>query len=127
MCYAFPNLSLCLGSLPMDIVWIHNEDELDPDDTDYVQTSDGHTHRLLISAAFPEDSGTYICEAYNDFGETDTACELIVIGVWESSFLSFISSPVFLLNVMRQCITTQWFHTAQQNNNGKVNSLYPKL
>ena len=70
----------------MDIVWVHNEDELDPDDPDYVQKSDGHTHRLLISAVFPEDSGTYICEAYNDFGETDSACELIVLGVWESSF-----------------------------------------
>lgn len=71
---------LCLGSLPLDIVWVHNEDELDPDDTDYVQVSEGHTHRLLISAAFPEDSGTYICEAYNDVGEADSACELLVLG-----------------------------------------------
>lgn len=68
----------------MDIVWVHNEDELNPDDPDYIQLSDGHIHRLVISAAFPEDSGTYICEAYNDFGEADTACELLVLGLCSS-------------------------------------------
>ena len=67
----------------MDIVWVHNEDELGLDDADYLQVSDGHTHRLLISAAFPEDSGTYICEAYNDFGEADSACEMLVLGVFQ--------------------------------------------
>lgn len=65
----------------MDIVWVHNEDELSTDDPDYIQVSEGHTHRLLITAAFAEDSGTYICEAYNDFGEADTACELLVLGL----------------------------------------------
>lgn len=65
----------------MDIVWVHNEDELSPDDPDYLQVSEGHIHRLIISAAFPDDCGTYICEAYNDFGEADSACELTVIGV----------------------------------------------
>lgn len=74
-CSAFPT-----GSLPMDIVWVHNEDELNPEDPDYIQVSEGNTHRLLITAAFPEDSGTYICEAYNDAGEADTACELTVVG-----------------------------------------------
>jgi len=64
----------------MDIVWVHNEDELSPHDPDYIQVSEGHTHCLLITAAFPEDSGTYICEAYNEFGDVDTACELLVIG-----------------------------------------------
>ncbi|XP_067933209.1 myosin light chain kinase, smooth muscle-like [Watersipora subatra] len=67
------------GSLPIDIVWVHNADELESDDPDYVQVSDGHVHRLIITAAFPDDTGTYICEAYNDFGEADTACELLVL------------------------------------------------
>jgi len=99
-------LVICVGSLPMDIVWVHNEDELAPDDPDYVQISEGHVHRLLISAVFPEDSGTYICEAYNDYGEADSACELHVLGVFtcaSTSLLLLFAAGLVCLSICLKC------------------------
>ena len=43
--------------------------------------ADGHTHTLIIPEVFPEDQGEYVCEAYNDFGDTDTFCRLVVKGL----------------------------------------------
>ena len=43
--------------------------------------SSGHTHTLIIPEVFPEDEGEYVCEAYNDFGDTDTFCRLVVKGL----------------------------------------------
>lgn len=42
--------------------------------------SDGNTHRLIIPEVLPEDTGEFVCEAYNDWGDTDTFCFLHVRG-----------------------------------------------
>lgn len=85
-------------------MWVHNADELESDDPDYVQVSDGHVHRLIITAAFPDDTGTYICEAYNDFGEADTACELLVLGLFLLVSLLHAFTNVILVFCLVLCL-----------------------
>ena len=36
------------------------------------------THSLVIHEIFPEDAGTYTCEAFNDVGECFSSCTLVV-------------------------------------------------
>ena len=49
---------------------------------------------LKIPELFPEDSGIYTCEAFNDFGETFTSCSLLVTcpGKQNSVFKTFPKS-----------------------------------
>ena len=42
--------------------------------------TDGLVHRLIIPEVLPEDTGEFVCEAYNDYGDTDTFCFLTVRG-----------------------------------------------
>lgn len=44
----------------------------------YNMTFDGEIARLTISEVFPEDSGTFKCEAKSDFGTTQTTCTVKV-------------------------------------------------
>ena len=60
-----------------DVVWLHNEKEIKPS-KDFVYKSTGNTHVLEIQEIFPEDCGTYTCEAFNDVGECYTTCTLVV-------------------------------------------------
>lgn len=70
---------LCyLGTPPIDIVWVHNNREIPPSDPVCRMITKGKTHMLIIPETFPEDSGEYVCEAYNDYGDTDTFCRLTV-------------------------------------------------
>ena len=75
-------LCVCLtsGSSPIDVVWLRNEKEIKKNDKLYKQTSSGNVHRLIIPEAFPEDAGMFVCEIYNDFGDTDSVCKLSVVG-----------------------------------------------
>ena len=43
-------------------------------------TSEGNVHTLIIGEVYPEDSGLYACEVYNDMGDDECSCELIVNG-----------------------------------------------
>ena len=65
------------GADKFDVVWLHNEKEIKPS-KDFEYRSSGSTHSLLITEIFPEDSGTYTCEAFNDIGECFTSCSLQV-------------------------------------------------
>ena len=69
-----------VGTPPFDIVWVHNNREIPHTDPICRMISSGHTHTLIIPEVFPEDEGEYVCEAYNDFGDTDTFCRLTVKG-----------------------------------------------
>lgn len=60
------------------VVWLHNEKEIKPSkDFRYVNQG-GNIYRLEIAEIFPEDSGTYTCEAYNDSGDCFSTCTLFV-------------------------------------------------
>lgn len=60
-----------------DVVWLHNEKEIKPS-KDFDYKSSGDKYSLVIQEIFPEDAGTYTCEAFNDIGETFTTCTLVV-------------------------------------------------
>ena len=59
------------------MVWLHNEKEIKPS-KDFVYSRSGDRHFLQIPEIFPEDAGTYTCEAFNDVGECFSACTLVV-------------------------------------------------
>lgn len=66
------------GASKFDVVWLHNEKEIKPS-KDFQYLNEGDKYILKISEIFPEDSGTYTCEAFNDAGETFTSCTLVVL------------------------------------------------
>ena len=62
-----------------DVVWIHNGKEIRPSpDFQYHHSENSHLFSLKIPELFPEDSGIFTCEAFNDYGETFTSCSLFV-------------------------------------------------
>lgn len=60
-----------------DVVWIHNGKEIKPS-KDFQYHHLDSLYKLKIPELFPEDSGVYTCEAFNDYGETFTTCSLYV-------------------------------------------------
>ena len=80
-------LSLLLpGTSPIEVFWVHNNNDIPPKDPIFEQVmyteNDGlsYIHKLLISEVLPEDAGEYVCEAYNQYGDTDTFCRLSITG-----------------------------------------------
>lgn len=61
-----------------DVVWLHNNKEIKPS-KDFQYGRDGNVYKLQIAEIFPEDSGTYTCEAFNNVGECFSTCTLIVL------------------------------------------------
>lgn len=72
------------GTPPIDIIWVHNNKEIPLKDPLYQQVSNGNEHRLILAEVFPEDAGSYVCEAYNDYGDTDTFCNLTIVGMCDA-------------------------------------------
>ncbi|KAG1672466.1 Twitchin [Nymphon striatum] len=66
------------GLSKFDVVWLHDEKEIKPS-KDFQYENDGDTYRLVIAEIFPEDSGSYTCEAFNDTGESFSSCTLVVV------------------------------------------------
>jgi hypothetical protein len=69
----------CIGAEKFDVVWLHNDKEIKPS-KDFQHEASGDNRILKISEIFPEDSGTYTCEAFNDAGEAFSSCTLAVTG-----------------------------------------------
>lgn len=65
------------GDTQFDVVWLHNEKEIKPS-KDFNYVNKGNTYTLEIAEVFPEDSGTYTCEAFNDMGECFSTCSMTV-------------------------------------------------
>lgn len=61
-----------------DCVWLHNNKEIKPS-KDFQYSHDGNVYKLQIAEIFPEDSGTYTCEAFNNVGECFSTCTVIVL------------------------------------------------
>lgn len=68
-----------IGAKKFDVVWLHNNKEIKPS-KDFQYTNEANIYKLQIAEIFPEDSGTYTCEAFNDIGESFSSCTLNVIG-----------------------------------------------
>ncbi|XP_063411104.1 myosin light chain kinase, smooth muscle-like isoform X2 [Mytilus trossulus] len=66
------------GSPPVEIVWVHNNSEVNEDHPVYRTTCSDNIHQLVIPRCKPEDAGEFVCEAYNEYGEIDTFCRLSV-------------------------------------------------
>lgn len=77
----------CCGSAnpPPEIIWLHNGKEIQETE-DFHFEKKGNEYSLYIQEVFPEDTGKYTCEAWNDLGEIQTEATLTVQG---NSFLSF--------------------------------------
>ncbi|XP_011700590.1 PREDICTED: twitchin isoform X1 [Wasmannia auropunctata] len=67
-----------IGAKKFDVVWLHNNKEIKPS-KDFQYTSEANIYKLIIAEIFPEDSGTYTCEAFNDAGESYSSCTLSVL------------------------------------------------
>ena len=65
------------GADRFDVIWLHNEKEIKPS-KDFEYKSSGNLYSLVIHEIFPEDAGTYTCEAFNDIGECFSSCTLVV-------------------------------------------------
>jgi hypothetical protein len=65
------------GADRFDVIWLHSEKEIKPS-KDFEYKSAGNRYSLIIHEIFPEDAGTYTCEAFNDIGECFSSCTLVV-------------------------------------------------
>ncbi|XP_055331451.1 twitchin-like isoform X3 [Paramacrobiotus metropolitanus] len=65
------------GQPAVDAVWLHNDREIKPSD-DFKYVHEGDVFKLQIAEIFPEDFGTYTCEAFNAVGEASSSCSVIV-------------------------------------------------
>lgn len=68
-----------IGAKKFDVVWLHNNKEIKPS-KDFQYLNEANIYKLTIAEIFPEDSGTYTCEAFNDAGESFSSCTLNVLG-----------------------------------------------
>ncbi|GFT55266.1 myosin light chain kinase, smooth muscle [Nephila pilipes] len=84
------------GESAFDIVWLHNNKEIKPSE-DFQYAHDGDVYKLIIPEIFPEDTGTYTCDAFNDSGEIFSTCTLDVqVPSEKSKGPEFASYPVSL-------------------------------
>lgn len=67
------------GEPLVDAVWLHNDREIKSSD-DFRYIHEGNAFKLQIAEIFPEDFGTYTCEAFNAVGEASSSCSVIVEG-----------------------------------------------
>ena len=65
------------GAERFDVVWLHNEKEIKPS-KDFEYKAVGNVYSLNIAEIFPEDAGTFTCEAFNDLGECFSTASLFV-------------------------------------------------
>lgn len=74
------SLIAILGESAFDVVWLHDNKEIKPSE-DFQYVNQGEVYKLVIPEIFPEDSGTYTCDAFNDSGEVFSTCTLKVQGM----------------------------------------------
>lgn len=67
-----------IGAEHFDVVWLHNNKEIKPN-KDFQYINEANIYKLQIAEIFPEDGGTYTCEAFNDVGESFSTCTINVI------------------------------------------------
>ena len=78
-----------IGAKKFDVIWLHNNKEIKPS-KDFQYSNEANIHKLTIAEIFPEDCGTYTCEAFNDQGGSFSSCTLNVLGKIFQKFLTII-------------------------------------
>lgn len=72
--------------------WLHNNKEIRPS-KDFQYTNEANIYKLQIAEIFPEDAGTYTCEAFNDAGESFSTCTIGVVVPGEEDATTFTVFP----------------------------------
>ncbi|XP_043450277.1 myosin light chain kinase, smooth muscle isoform X3 [Prionailurus bengalensis] len=80
------------GNPPPEVIWFHNGNEIQESE-DFHFEQRGTWHSLCIQEVFPEDTGTYTCEAWNSAGEVRTQAVLMVQEPQDGTQPWFISKP----------------------------------
>ncbi|XP_072435441.1 myosin light chain kinase, smooth muscle-like [Chiloscyllium punctatum] len=80
------------GNPPPEIIWLHNGKEIQESE-DFQFEKNGNEFSLFIQEVFPEDTGKYTCEAWNDFGEAQSQAILTVQEPQDGIQPWFISKP----------------------------------
>nr|XP_045002835.1 myosin light chain kinase, smooth muscle isoform X1 [Jaculus jaculus] len=80
------------GNPPPQVIWLHNGDEIQESE-DFHFEQRGAWHSLCIQEVFPEDTGTYTCEAWNGSGEVRSQAVLTVEEPHDGTQPWFISKP----------------------------------
>uniref|UniRef100_A0A4W3HZ23 Myosin light chain kinase, smooth muscle n=1 Tax=Callorhinchus milii TaxID=7868 RepID=A0A4W3HZ23_CALMI len=75
-----------------EIIWLHNGKEIQESE-DFQFEKNGNEYSLFIQEVFPEDTGKYMCEAWNDIGEVQTQAMLTVQEPQDGIQPWFISKP----------------------------------
>ncbi|XP_054032360.1 myosin light chain kinase, smooth muscle isoform X1 [Dryobates pubescens] len=110
---------------PPEIIWLHNGKEIQETE-DFHFEKKGDEYSLYIQEVFPEDTGKYTCEAWNELGETQTQATLTVQEPQDGIQPWFISKPRSVTaapgqNVLISCAiagdpfpTVHWFKDGQE-------------
>ncbi|XP_077176550.1 myosin light chain kinase, smooth muscle isoform X1 [Paroedura picta] len=110
---------------PPEIIWLHNGKEIQETE-DFHFEKKGNEYSLYIQEIFPEDTGKYTCEAWNDLGEARTQATLTVQEPQDGIQPWFISKPKSVTAVVGQNIliscaiagdpfpTVHWFKEGQE-------------
>ncbi|XP_049641902.1 myosin light chain kinase, smooth muscle [Suncus etruscus] len=80
------------GNPTPEVIWLHNGKEIQESE-DFHFEQKGAKHSLCIQEVFPEDTGTYTCEAWNSVGEARSQAVLMVQEPQDGTQPWFISKP----------------------------------
>ncbi|XP_018429586.1 PREDICTED: myosin light chain kinase, smooth muscle-like [Nanorana parkeri] len=77
---------------PAKVIWLHNGKEIQETEDFHFEQS-GNTCSLYIQEVFPEDTGTYTCQAWNHLGQANTEFSSVILEPQEGTQPWFISKP----------------------------------
>ncbi|XP_008303089.1 myosin light chain kinase, smooth muscle [Stegastes partitus] len=80
------------GHPPPDVVWLHDGQEV-KESEDFQLLREEGCCTMLIQEVFPEDTGTYSCQAWNQYGEDRTEARLTVEEPQDGVQPWFITKP----------------------------------
>ncbi|XP_066542183.1 myosin light chain kinase, smooth muscle isoform X2 [Hoplias malabaricus] len=80
------------GNPTPEVLWLHNGKEIQESEDFYFERK-GNQYSLFIQEVFPEDNGTYTCEAWNEAGEARTEASLTVQEPQDGVQPWFITKP----------------------------------
>ncbi len=69
------------GKEPIELVWLRNGKEI-PENPDFLRESQGNIHTLTVTEIFPEDSGVFSAELFNETTSQTliSSCSVVVRG-----------------------------------------------
>lgn len=79
ICLIICKCVLYVGNPAPEVVWLHNGKEIQESE-DFHFEKKGCQYTLFIQEVFPEDTGTYTCEVWNEAGDARTEASLTVQG-----------------------------------------------